>query len=125
MKLRTLTNSIRLRLSQSEVTTIAESGAVSDRVNFPGGNTFVYTLSASNNGLDVALSDGNLSVSVPKSQLDHWTNSLEVGIREEIALADDKVLKILIEKDFACLKPRDGEDESDMFANPDADSAKC
>jgi hypothetical protein len=30
------------------------------------------------------------------------------------------VLGILVEKDFACLAPREGEDESDMYPHPEA-----
>ena len=32
---------------------------------------------------------------------------------------------ILVEKDFQCLAPREGEDESDMFPHPDGDSTTC
>ncbi len=31
---------------------------------------------------------------------------------------DGDSLKILVEKDFACLAPREGEDESDMYPHP-------
>jgi hypothetical protein len=43
----------------------------------------------------------------------------------EQVLDDGAKLTILVEKDFACLTPREGEDESDMFPNPDDDGAKC
>jgi hypothetical protein len=35
------------------------------------------------------------------------------------------MLKILVEKDFACLAPREGEDESDMFPHPKAATDGC
>jgi hypothetical protein len=34
-------------------------------------------------------------------------------------------LNILVEKDFACLAPRAGEDERDMYPHPNADEAQC
>ena len=34
------------------------------------------------------------------------------------------VLSILVEKDFACLAPREGEDESDMFPHPGAEQGE-
>jgi hypothetical protein len=34
--------------------------------------------------------------------------------------ASDAELRIVVEKDFACLTAREGEDESDNFANPNA-----
>ena len=33
-------------------------------------------------------------------------------------LDDGDLLKILVEKDFACLAPREGEDETDMYPHP-------
>jgi hypothetical protein len=35
------------------------------------------------------------------------------------------MLRILVEKDFACLAPREGEDESDMFPNPLSGKETC
>ena len=43
----------------------------------------------------------------------------------EQVLDDGAKLAILVEKDFACLAPREGEDESDMFPHPDAGSSAC
>jgi hypothetical protein len=54
-----------------------------------------------------------------------WAESEKVSISSEQNLDDGEQLRILVEKDFACLAPRDGEDESDMFPNPDADSGSC
>ncbi len=38
--------------------------------------------------------------------------------RGDETLDDGDALKILVEKDSACLTPREGEDESDMFLHP-------
>ena len=54
-----------------------------------------------------------------------WAESENVSIASEQLLDDGGQLKILVEKDFACLAPREGEDESDMFPHPDADSESC
>jgi hypothetical protein len=54
-----------------------------------------------------------------------WAASEQVSIEGEQTLDDGEKLSILVEKDFACLAPRPGEDESDMYANPDVDSAEC
>ncbi len=45
----------------------------------------------------------------------------------EQRLDDGALLSILVEKDFACLAPREGEDDSDMYAHPEADNeqAQC
>jgi hypothetical protein len=47
-----------------------------------------------------------------------WAASELVSIDGEQGLDDGSVLRILVEKDFACLAPRAGEDESDMFPHP-------
>ena len=44
--------------------------------------------------------------------------SEQVSIEADEALDDGDSLKILVEKDFACLAPREGEDETDMYPHP-------
>lgn len=119
MKLRIRGNSVRLRVSQSELSEIAERGGVEDRVQFPGNAVLAYrvrvvpanTLSAEYRGHD-------LTVFVPRADIERWLAPQEVSIRGEQALDGGGTLKILLEKDFACVTTRDGEDESDLFPNP-------
>jgi len=66
-----------------------------------------------------------LTVRVPAMDIENWAASEQVAIRSEQVLSDGDPLKILIEKDFACLAPRDGEDEADMFPHPNADTENC
>ena len=124
MKLRTRTNSIRLRLSQGEVAQIANGEAVEDHVAFPTGAELRYVL-RSGQSFEANFEQGKIEIKVPGSELLDWAQSQEVGIQQEMRLEASEPLKILIEKDFACLKPRAGEDESDLFPNPDAGSANC
>lgn len=49
-----------------------------------------------------------------------WAGPKEVAIRGEQALTGDGALSILLEKDFTCLTPRDGEEDADSFPNPAA-----
>ena len=49
-----------------------------------------------------------------------WINSEQVGIEGAQQLDDSKTLRILVEKDFACLIEREDEDETDTFSNPRA-----
>lgn len=41
----------------------------------------------------------------------------QVSIEAEEILDDGDHLKILLEKDFACLAPREGEDESELYSH--------
>ena len=121
MKLRVLDNSIRLRLTRSEVDAIGGDGVVRGRVRFAGSNTFDYVLESSPATVkpEAHVSNNVLTVRVPQKDISRWTRSEEISIRSEQLLDDGNHLKILVEKDFHCLSPREGEDESDMFPHPE------
>lgn len=128
MKLRIRDNSIRLRLTQPEVQAIGSDGLVSASVLFAGGATLTYCVESSPACVDpvAQFANGQLSVRLPKSWVNNWVESNdEVAISSEQQLDQGGVLKILVEKDFACLAPREGEDESDMYPHPQQDQANC
>jgi hypothetical protein len=127
LKLRIRDNSIRLRLSQSEVERVNSEGLVKGRVQFVGSNTFSYILESSPATVrpEAHVSNNVITVRVPQPDIRKWAESEQVSIRSEQNLDDGDQLMILIEKDFACLAPRAGEDDSDMFPNPDAGSQSC
>ena len=127
MKLRVLDNSIRLRLTQGEVKTVSTEGLVKGRVRFAGSNTFDYVLESSPATVkpEAHLSNNVLTVRVPGMDIQNWADSDRVSIDSEQILDDGERLRILVEKDFHCLAPREGEDESDMFPHPDAGSKTC
>lgn len=115
MKLRIKGNSIRLRLTQSEVAALGKTGQVSESLDFGSGGQLAYVLVASEtaNKLSATFANGCLQVSVPTSEARDWIDSETIGLEEK-----DTLPAILIEKDFACMTERPGEDESDMFPNP-------
>ena len=127
MKLRVLDNSIRLRLTQSEVETVSAEGLVRGRVRFAGSNTFDYILESSPATVrpEAHISNNVLTVRVPKMDVAQWADSDRISIEAEQVLDDGERLSILVEKDFHCLSPRDGEDESDMYPHPEAGSRNC
>ena len=49
----------------------------------------------------------------------------QVSIDDQQVLVDGDKLRVIVEKDFACLTPRDGEDESDMYPHPKAGETTC
>ena len=55
---------------------------------------------------------------LPVSEVQDQASTEQVSIEAEEILDDGDHLKILIEKDFACLAPREDEDESDMYSHP-------
>ena len=127
MKLRIKNNSIRLRLTRSEVDALRQDGLVQSKVAFPGGREFNYMAESSPASVNPGafLSDKNLTVILPETLVLAWATTEQVSMVGEQLLDDGQRLSILVEKDFACLVPRDDEDDSEMFANPDADKGGC
>lgn len=127
MKIRIRDNSIRLRLTRGEVENIRENGVVRSTTGFPGGRYLRYALESSPACVNPAAfySDNEIRVCLPEKTVLTWATTEQVSIEGEHTLDDGDRLSILVEKDFACLAPRPGEDESDMFPNPDVESGTC
>ena len=128
MKLRLKNNSVRLRLTQSEIRQLSETGRVEERIEFglKSDEDFVFALAVDgkNDLFRAALENNKITVFVPQKEALEWTRTEKVGLETEQALGGRKSLRILIEKDFACLAPRAGEDETDNFPHP-AEGKDC
>lgn len=61
---------------------------------------------------------GRIVVTIPSDVVSAWAGSEEVGIRAEQPTNSGGILRILVEKDFACLTQREGEDDSAAYPNP-------
>lgn len=124
MKLRVRTNSLRLRLTRSEVARFGDVGRVEESVEFGGTSAgqLVYVLESviDIQAINATYDDKCIVVRVPREQAELWTSSNQVGIEGEQALENGKFLRILIEKDFACLDHRENEDEVDAYPHPNA-----
>lgn len=126
VKLRIRNNSIRLRLTKTEVDTLRHEGLVSACTRFPDGREFRHEVESSPASVtpDAFLSDKGLTVRLPETGVLAWATTEQVSIRGEQPLVEGEKLAILIEKDFACLAPREGEDESDMYLHPQSESGE-
>ncbi len=127
MKLRIRDNSVRVRLTRGEVDTLRDNGVVSARTGFPGSREFQYRVESSPASVipGAFFSDNVVTVRLPETTVLAWANSEQVSIAGEQRLDDGEQLMILVEKDFACLAPRKGEDESDMYEHPDSGEGQC
>lgn len=113
MKLRIRGNSLRLRLSQREVAQLSQEGRVEDAISF-GPSKLTYVLASSDVDRVGATYEANrIVVTLPKRRAEEWASTDEVGIESK---GD---LHVLVEKDWSCLKPREGEDDSDAFPHPE------
>jgi hypothetical protein len=120
MKLRIRGNSVRVRVSKSELDQLAAHGAAEDAAQFGPGAVLRYRLEAARDGaLRADFTDNVVRISIPRAQIERWLEPDEVSIRGEQALGSGEALKILVEKDYVCLAPRSDEDDSDLFANPE------
>jgi len=119
MKLRIRGNSLRLRVTRPELEQLASAGKVEESVPFPGGAQLRYTLRVdpAAQALTAAYRDDVIDVRIPSGQFRDWQRENQVSLR---AGGD---LTILVEKDFACLVAREGEDDSNAFAHPDGPKA--
>jgi hypothetical protein len=119
VKLRIQGNSIRLRLTKSEVAEVTAAGEVADVIDFGAAKALRYTLeSADCTEIDVQYSDSEIRVRIPSARVSRWAAPDQVSIRGERKLGSGGVLKVLVEKDFECLQPRPGEDSADLYINP-------
>ncbi len=119
MKLRIRGNSLRIRVSQGELAELSSTGFASDSVRFSPETELSYCLEVRpDSGLEASFSDASIKVVLPQVDVTRWIEPEQVSIEGKQALGDGEVLSILVEKDFTCLAPREGEDESDLFANP-------
>lgn len=123
MKLRLQSNSIRFRVTPSEVHTLVTRGRIESIVQLsasPEGH-FTYALesSARCSNVEVNYTDQALSVALPASVVREWASTEQVGIERVHPIGIDRELKISVEKDFKCLRPRPGENEVDRFPNPE------
>src|SRR5262245_34932557 len=119
MKLRIRGNSIRLRLLQSEVAGLRETGVVTERTHLAGA-ALTYSLRSANSANEIsALLDANeISVFLPENVAKEWAESDAVGLSAEQKIDDTNILKILVEKDYTCLDRRDDPDNADAFPHP-------
>ena len=115
MKLRIKGNSLRLRLTRGEVAELKEGGQVFETVTFGSGSNFIYKIDSvdEKDRISADFHANELVVSVPASLVQEWAVSDQISLE-----ANELQPTILIEKDFACLEPRQDEDETDMFPNP-------
>jgi len=125
MKLRIKGPTLRLRLTQGEIRALQEEGVVEERVPFAPGVSLVYRLRRDATAAEIGATfrNGVLEILVPEGNAREWCTSERVTLAYEQSLPD-AVLRITLEKDFACLAAREGEDESDNFPHPEAGSGK-
>jgi len=119
MKLRIKGNSIRIRLTKTEVASISsEEGYLEEEISF-GNTKLIYALQQVGTGNELSASfEGNkITLFVPSALTNGWPQNNVVGFEANMPLGDNRSLYLLLEKDFVCLD-HTTEDQSDNYENP-------
>ena len=114
MKLRLRSNTIRLRLLQREVARLGSGETIRETLPTPQPFHFAVAPTAVAEVEADFLGD-TLTIQVPTAWAAGWLASDEVG-----RAATSKGVHVLIEKDWTCAIPREGEEGSGTFPNPTA-----
>ena len=118
MKIRIRENSLRIRITQSELKKLLDGNHVVSTINFPNGTQLTYGLSPTNTETTtIQYLESIISIRMGTLDIETMGDEKSVGV-QSIHNAGESTLNLLIEKDFACLHQR-GEDDKDTFPNPD------
>ncbi|WP_114940675.1 DUF7009 family protein [Mucilaginibacter endophyticus] len=112
MKIRIKGNSLRYRLTKTDVERFDTNGYLEEVTQF-GARTFKYALQrSSNNALTADFDDDTITMYMPVTMALEWTSTDRVGYENNTSS-----MYLLIEKDFKCLD-NVAEDQSDNYPNP-------
>lgn len=112
MKIRILANTLRIRLTRSEVSRLVKEGQVTETTSFPTIPLIYAVRQYEGHALTVDYADHQITLNIPISMAEALHNTQQVGFEDNTG-----PVSILIEKDFVCLdNPR--EDQHDQYPNP-------
>lgn len=112
MKIRIKGNSLRYRLTKTDVERFSSKGYLEEKTIF-GTTELVYALQLYNEDrLSASFDDNKITLFMPKQMAGDWAVTDRVGFEET-----NGPLYLLIEKDFVCLD-NVAEDQSDNYPNP-------
>ncbi len=112
MKIRIKGNSLRYRLTKTDVETFDREGYLEETSHF-GAQVFKYALQRSlTEYITARFIDNTITMYMPATMALEWTNTERVGFEN-----NNSQMYLLIEKDFKCLD-NVAEDQSDNYPNP-------
>lgn len=121
MKLRIKQDSIRLRITRSELVRLQAGESIQESVQFaPAVESILrYVLKFTEQVQPIAATfvSQQITVTISPQQLATWSAEDQVGAYACLPIIGETALSIALEKDFACLD-RSDEDNTDTFANP-------
>jgi len=117
MKIRIRENSLRIRITQSELKELLAGNKVVSSIQFPNETQLTYGLSPVNNeSTSIQYRENIISIQIGTLDMETMAEEQSVGV-QSIHNTGEQSLDLLIEKDFTCLHPR-GVEDKDTFPNP-------
>ena len=121
MKLRIKANSLRLRVSRSELARFQAGGRIEETIHFTAAPeaTLTYALESAlkPSPVTVRYRSREVTVILSKDRASIWGEQSEVGVYSTLDMGAAGSLEVAVEKDFACFD-RSDEGNSDTFVNP-------
>ncbi|MFI5158751.1 MAG: DUF7009 family protein [Sphingobacteriales bacterium] len=112
MKIRIKGNSLRYRLTKSDIEHFSQNGYIEECISF-GNQKLTYALQRCEEGeLRADFNNQKIVLYVPAYMANEWEGTDRVGFENS-----NGALYLLIEKDFKCLDVV-AEDQSDNYPNP-------
>ena len=112
MKLRIKSDSLRFRLTRSDVDTLVKEGYLEEQVSFIG-HPLVYSLQLTDGQeLTASYINNKITMCMSHQMIAELMHTDKVGFENT-----DGKLHLLVEKDFVCLDEV-AEDQSDNYPNP-------
>ncbi|WP_339842095.1 hypothetical protein [uncultured Maribacter sp.] len=118
MKIRIKGDSIRFRLTQTEVKALSKNGKIYDSTNFAN-QKFNYgvVLNKTINHLGIRFENNTIILEMPELNGKSWYKNDIITFDHTFKTSNENELFLLLEKDFTCLD-NTSEDQSDNYPNP-------
>lgn len=103
MKIRIKGNTVRYRLTKSDIATLVDTGNLEDKTEFIG-STLVYSIKTDvDESLSADFLNNTITLKVPSVLLSNWADTSQVSLENNMPLANGSQLYLLLEKDFKCI----------------------
>lgn len=118
MKIRIKGNSIRLRLTKTDVQDLKQQGFVEETTSIGTQEVFKYALKvdAEKPQLSASFNDNKITVYLSEKEAATITDTQEITVKGSQKNGEENELFLLVEKDLECLDST-SEDQSDMYEN--------
>jgi hypothetical protein len=118
MKIRIRANTVRFRLGKSEMEILRDGDAVVEMLSFGPDSSIVWSVrvGAADSDAEIESSTGVVRLTIPR--LDWLEDESVEGFSTTIESAPGYQVAVSVERDYACMSPRDPAEDLDSFPNP-------